>query len=88
MPDQYNNPANPKGPLHHHSPRDLGADRRCSITHFLAGMGTSGTLMGTGARLKELNTATFSVIAMQPAEPLHGLEGLKHMPTSIVPGYL
>lgn len=84
MPDQYNNPANPRAHYNTTAP-EIWEQTEGKITHFLAGMGTSGTLMGTGRRLKEFNK-NIKVIAMQPAEALHGLEGLKHMPTSIVPG--
>ncbi|MGI9554058.1 MAG: PLP-dependent cysteine synthase family protein [Thermodesulfobacteriota bacterium] len=84
MPDQYNNPANPRAHYNTTAP-EIWEQTEGRITHFLAGMGTSGTLMGTGARLRELNE-NIKIIAMQPAEALHGLEGLKHMPTSIVPG--
>ena len=52
---------------------------------FVAGLGTSGTLMGTGRRLKEFNPK-IEVISLQPDSPFHGLEGLKHMPTAIKPG--
>ena len=55
------------------------------VTHFVTGLGTSGTFMGVTRRLKELNPA-IQCIAMQPDGPLHGLEGLKHMPTALVPG--
>ena len=55
------------------------------ITHFVTGLGTSGTFMGVTRRLKELNPA-IQCISMQPDGPLHGLEGLKHMPTALVPG--
>jgi cysteine synthase B len=55
------------------------------VTHFVAGLGTSGTLMGTGRRLKQFNPS-IELIAVQPDSPLHGLEGLKHMATAIVPG--
>jgi len=55
------------------------------ITHFVAGLGTSGTLRGTGTRLKEYNP-NIQLIAMQPDSPFHGLEGLKHMDTAIKPG--
>src|SRR5882724_1081760 len=55
------------------------------ITHFIAGLGTSGTFVGTSRRLKELNPA-IQVISMQPDSPFHGLEGLKHMATALVPG--
>ena len=54
------------------------------VTHFIAGMGTSGTFVGTSRRLKELNPA-IECIAMQPDSPFHGLEGMKHYATSIVP---
>ena len=55
------------------------------VTHFVAGLGTSGSFMGVSRRLKELNPA-IQCISMQPDGPLHGLEGLKHMPTALVPG--
>ena len=55
------------------------------MTHFVAGLGTSGTMMGTGRCLRELNP-DIELIAVQPDSPLHGLEGLKHMETAIVPG--
>ena len=84
MPDQYNNPANVLSHYETTAP-EIWHQTHGRITHFLAGVGTSGTLMGCGKRLKELNT-NIKVIAIEPAEPLHGLEGLKHMPTSIVPG--
>ena len=54
-------------------------------THFVAGLGTSGTMTGTGRRLKELNPHV-ELIAVQPDSPLNGIEGLKHMETAIVPG--
>lgn len=84
MPDQYNNPSNPLAHYHTTAP-EIWEQTDKKITHFIAGMGTSGTVMGTGARLKEYNKK-IKVIAMQPAESLHGLEGLKHMPSSIQPG--
>ena len=56
-----------------------------TVTHFFAGLGTSGTFMGTGKKLKEYNP-DIKIIAIQPEESLHGLEGMKHMPSSIVPG--
>jgi cysteine synthase B len=55
------------------------------VTHFLAGLGTSGTFVGTVRRLRELNPA-IKAIAMQPDSPWHGLDGLKHLSTAIVPG--
>lgn len=84
MPDQYNNPANPMSHYETTAP-EIWEQTHGRVTHFLAGIGTSGTLMGTGKRLKEFNPK-IKVIAIEPAEPLHGLEGLKHMATSIVPG--
>ncbi|MGH9579167.1 MAG: pyridoxal-phosphate dependent enzyme, partial [Terriglobales bacterium] len=55
------------------------------VTHFVAGLGTSGTFMGTGRRLRELQPAV-RLISFQPDSGFHGLEGLKHMATAIVPG--
>ena len=55
------------------------------LTHFVAGLGTSGTFIGAGRRLREVNPA-IRLISVQPDSPLHGLEGLKHMATAIVPG--
>ena len=84
MPDQYNNPANPLSHYEATAP-EIWQQTNGRVTHFFAGIGTSGTLMGTGRRLKEFNP-NIKVIAIEPAESLHGLEGLKHMATSIVPG--
>ncbi|MCI0454230.1 MAG: cysteine synthase family protein [Candidatus Dadabacteria bacterium] len=84
MPDQYNNPANSMSHYETTAP-EIYQQTQGRVTHFLAGIGTSGTLMGTGKRLKELNPS-IKVIAIEPAESLHGLEGLKHMASSIVPG--
>ena len=84
MPDQYNNPQNPKA--HYDTTAvEIWDQTDGRITHFIAGLGTSGTFMGTSKRLKELNP-NIRTIAVEPAEALHGLEGMKHMPTSIVPG--
>ncbi len=82
--DQYNNPANWQA-HYRTTAQEIWEQTEGHITHFIAGMGTSGTLMGAGRRLKELNPS-IQVIAVQPDSPLHGLEGLKHMATSIVPG--
>ena len=84
MPDQYNNPNNWKA--HYQTTAlEIWEQTQGKVTHFVAGMGTSGTLMGTGRRLKELNPK-IQVIAVEPATAMHGLEGLKQMESSIVPG--
>jgi cysteine synthase B len=84
FPDQYNNPANWQAHYHGTGP-EIWRQTEGRITHFIAGLGTSGTFMGTTRRLKEYNPGIHCV-AVQPDEPWHGLEGLKHMETSIVPG--
>jgi cysteine synthase B len=83
-PDQYNNPANWQS---HYQTTALEIWKQTAgrITHFVAGLGTSGTFVGTSRRLKELNP-NIKAISFQPDSPFHGLEGLKHMPTAIVPG--
>lgn len=82
--DQYNNPANWQA--HYHTTgAEIWAQTEGTVTHFVAGLGTSGTLMGTGKRLKVFNP-NVQVIGIQPDGPFHGLEGLKHMPTAIKPG--
>ncbi len=83
-PDQYNNDANWRAHYDTTAPEIL-AQTDGRITHFVAGLGTSGTFMGTGRRLREENPA-IRLISFQPDSPLHGLEGLKHMETAIVPG--
>jgi len=82
-PDQYSNPSNPLAHYHGTAGEILDAlgDR---ITHFVTGLGTSGTMMGTTRRLHE-HTRKVYCVAVEPAEALHGLEGLKHMASSIVP---
>ena len=83
-PDQYNNPANALAHYHGTAPEileQLGG----RITHFVAGLGTTGTFTGTARRLKE-HDPTIRAIAVQPDDAFHGLEGLKHLPTAIVPG--
>lgn len=82
--DQYNNPANWQAHYETTGP-EIWAQTDGAVTHFIAGLGTSGTLMGTGRRLKDYNPDV-QVIAIQPDSPFHGLEGLKHMPTAIKPG--
>jgi S-sulfo-L-cysteine synthase (O-acetyl-L-serine-dependent) len=83
-PDQYNNPANWRAHYESTAP-EIWEQTEGQITHFIAGLGTSGTFVGTSRRLKELSPA-IRVISMQPDSPLHGLEGLKHMATALVPG--
>ncbi|GAB4535211.1 MAG: cysteine synthase family protein [Thermodesulfovibrionia bacterium] len=84
MPDQYNNPSNPKAHYLTTGP-EIIEQTRGRITHLVAGVGTGGTIMGTGRALKEFNP-DIKVIAVQPDDAMHGIEGLKHMKTSIVPG--
>ncbi|HEX4066575.1 MAG TPA: cysteine synthase family protein [Acidobacteriaceae bacterium] len=81
--DQYSNPANWRA--HYNGTGiEILEQTEGRITHFVAGLGTSGTFMGTARRLKEENPE-IECISMQPDSPFHGLEGLKHMPTAIVP---
>jgi S-sulfo-L-cysteine synthase (O-acetyl-L-serine-dependent) len=83
-PDQYNNPANARA---HYEGTAVEILRQTQgrVTHFVAGLGTTGTFVGTTRRLKE-HDPTLVAIAIQPEESFHGLEGLKHLPTAIVPG--
>jgi len=83
-PDQYFNPMNPQAHYENTGP-EIMRQTGGKITHFIAGIGTGGTIMGTGRYLKEINPA-IRVIAVEPDDALHGLEGLKHMASSIVPG--
>ncbi len=82
-PDQYSNENNPLAHYHGTGREILDAvgDR---ITHFVAGLGTTGTIVGTSRRLKE-HTRPIRCLAVEPDEPLHGLEGLKHLDSSLVP---
>ncbi|MGB3329867.1 MAG: pyridoxal-phosphate dependent enzyme, partial [Thermomicrobiales bacterium] len=82
--DQYRNPANPEAHYRSTGPEVWGQTGG-RITHFVTGLGTTGTLMGTGRFLKEVSP-TVDLVAVQPSESFHGIEGLKHMPTAIVPG--
>jgi cysteine synthase B len=84
MPDQYNNDANWQAHYDGTGP-EIWEQTAGRITHFIAGLGTSGTFVGTTRRLKECNPE-IRCISVQPDEPWHGLEGLKHMDSSIVPG--
>jgi cysteine synthase B len=81
--DQYGNPSNPRAHYLTTAP-EIWEQTDGRVTHFVAGLGTSGTVTGTGRRLHELNPK-IHVAAVEPAEALHGLEGLKHMPSSIIP---
>jgi cysteine synthase B len=83
-PDQYNNPGNWRSHYDTTAP-EIIEQTGGRITHFVAGLGTSGTFIGAGRRLREFNPAV-KLISVQPDSPLHGLEGLKHMDTAIVPG--
>jgi cysteine synthase B len=83
-PDQYFNPANPTAHYETTGP-EIWHQTKGHITHFVAGIGTGGTIMGTGRYLKERD-ARIRVLAVEPDDAFHGLEGLKHMASSIVPG--
>jgi S-sulfo-L-cysteine synthase (O-acetyl-L-serine-dependent) len=83
-PDQYFNPMNPQAHYENTGP-EIYRQTNGKVTHFVAGIGTGGTVMGTGRYLKEVNPE-IQIIAVEPDDALHGLEGLKHMATSIVPG--
>jgi len=81
--DQYSNNAN--WLAHYHgTAEEIWSQTEGAVTHFVAGLGTSGTFVGTTRRLKELNPDV-QAISFQPDSAFHGLEGLKHMPTAIVP---
>lgn len=84
LPDQYNNPSNWKAHYLTTGPEVL-EQTKGRITHFVASVGTSGTIMGTGKALKEFNP-NIKIMAVQPDDAMHGIEGLKHMESSIVPG--
>jgi cysteine synthase B len=83
-PDQYNNPANWKAHFEHTGP-EIVRQTGGRLTHFVAAMGTSGTFTGVTRRLKR-DLPEVKCYSAQPASGFHGLEGLKHMPTAIVPG--
>jgi S-sulfo-L-cysteine synthase (O-acetyl-L-serine-dependent) len=82
-PDQYTNPANPWSHYESTAP-EIWEQTGGEITHFVAGLGTSGTFVGTARRLKEYNP-DIKVISFEPDSPFHGLEGMKHMASAIVP---
>jgi len=83
-PDQYNNPANWKAHFEHTGP-EIIQQTGGRLTHFVAAMGTSGTFTGVTRRLKR-ELPEVKCYSVQPSSGFHGLEGLKHMPTAIVPG--
>lgn len=82
--DQYNNPANWQSHYRTTGP-EIYRQTGGKVTHFIAGLGTSGTFVGVGRFLKAVNPFV-KLISVQPDSPLHGLEGLKHMPSALVPG--
>jgi len=82
--NQYDNPANWQAHYHSTGP-EIWRQTNSQVTHFIAGLGTSGTLTGVGKCLREMNPDV-QIIAMQPDDAFHGLEGLKHMETAIKPG--
>jgi cysteine synthase B len=83
-PDQYNNDANWRA-HYEGTGREIWEQTEGRVTHFVAGLGTCGTFTGVGRRLKELKPSV-RAISMEPDSPIHGLEGLKHLPTSRMPG--
>src|SRR6266481_5503221 len=83
-PDQYNNDANWRAHYDTTGP-EIIEQTGGRLTHFVAGLGTSGTFVGTGRRLRKFNPA-IRLISFQPDAAFHGLEGLKHMASAIVPG--
>jgi cysteine synthase B len=83
-PDQYNNESNWRSHFDTTGP-EIIEQTSGRLTHFIAGLGTSGTFVGAGRRFRQFNPA-IRLISVQPNSPLHGLEGLKHMDSAIVPG--
>jgi cysteine synthase B len=83
-PDQYNNDANWRA-HYETTANEIWEQTGGRVTHFVTGLGTSGTFVGVVRRLRELNP-DLQAIAVQPESPLHGLEGLKHMATAVRPG--
>lgn len=82
-PDQYSNDGNWRAHFDTTGP-EIIEQTNGRITHFVAGLGTSGTFIGTGRALRKFNPA-IKLISFQPDSPFHGLEGLKHMPSALVP---
>jgi S-sulfo-L-cysteine synthase (O-acetyl-L-serine-dependent) len=83
FPDQYNNPANPRAHYATTGP-EIWEQSQGRVTHFVAGVGTGGTISGVGRFLKE-QRSSIKVIGVQPPGPLHGIEGLKHIPSALRP---
>ncbi|MDR3296437.1 MAG: cysteine synthase family protein [Clostridiales Family XIII bacterium] len=83
-PDQYNNAANPRAHFESTGP-EIWKQTEGAVTHFITGMGTTGTFVGVSRRLKAENPAV-RTIAVQPSSPFHGIEGTKHMGSTILPG--
>ncbi|UCC85514.1 MAG: PLP-dependent cysteine synthase family protein [Gemmatimonadota bacterium] len=81
--DQYGNPANARAHYETTGP-EIWQDTAGEVTHLVAGLGTTGTIMGTGRHLKERDPG-IELIAVEPDDGFHGIEGLKHLPTSIIP---
>jgi S-sulfo-L-cysteine synthase (O-acetyl-L-serine-dependent) len=82
-PDQYSNPGNVEAHMNTTAP-EIWEQTRGRVTHFVAGLGTSGTFVGTARRLKEFS-ASIRAISVQPDAAFHGLEGMKHMASALVP---
>jgi cysteine synthase B len=82
-PDQYSNPANPRAHYESTAP-EIWEQTGGEITHFVSGLGTSGTFVGTASRLREYNP-DIRVVSFEPDSAFHGLEGMKHMESAIVP---
>jgi cysteine synthase B len=82
--NQYDNPANWQAHYETTGP-EIAAQTGSAVTHFVAGLGTSGTLTGVGRYLRTIKS-DIEIVAVQPDAPFHGLEGLKHMPSAIRPG--
>ena len=82
--DQYTNPANPAAHAATTGP-EIWSQTGGRVTHLVAGLGTTGTLMGVGRALKQRDRSV-NLVGVQPADAFHGIEGLKHLPTAIMPG--
>lgn len=82
-PDQYSNPANSRAHYESTGP-EIWEETGGEVTHFVAGLGTSGTFVGTAQYLKEMNPGV-KAVSFEPDSPFHGLEGMKHMQSAIVP---